>query len=789
VLGLGDAAAGGEGYWAWAAPPTTSIVNGSVELAYDTSSANTSVYLKARLRSESFAASPAVRTAQGASRVSWPIPAGNELVAVGMRTAVAHTYASKWNNHLRILSLTATLRDDTAPTASIGGPLADGAWHNEIRPVPLTVDAADAGAGVRALELADAAGATLDSASAPATSASQPGAESVSRELATAPASLGDGHHTLTVTVRDAAGEARTLPVDVLVDAHAPALGATFPEGTTTLRRPAVSFAVDPGPSGLAQLEASLDGRPMTVAGTTASLQPDADLAYGSHTVTWHAVDGAGNARDGFWTFDVVDPAPPELSQAAPADGWSGELRQPSIGFLVTDAGTGIDPTTLTVALDGVDVTAAGTFADGRFDLVPARLALGEHRVRVTVSDRSGNAMPAAEWSFSVVDATPPVLVDVRPDAGSSGSDRTPPIAFSASDGDGSGIDPASLVLTLDGDDVAAQTVASGGRFTYTPAAPLGFGTHTVSARLADLAGNVSAPQVWTFTVRDEAPPVVAGRTPVDGTTVAGAATIGFDVSDVGTGVDLASLQVLVDGADVGTWGSLQGGRFTYNPGNLGPGAHTVSVTVADRAGNVTGPAVWTFAVANPVTLGLAFRSGPAAVVYGGRTTLSFVARATGAPLPGARVLVSTRPAGHAQFGPARTLTAGAAGIVSWPIAPAHTTAYRVALADTPTVTATHTVAVRQRVTLAAGRPAVRRGMPVRLSGRVAPGRPHARVALQLLTARGWATVARPVLTAASGFAKVVIPPVRGRYLFRVVIAGTPANAAGTSRTVAVLVR
>src|SRR5690348_18188477 len=46
-------------------------------------------------------------------------------------------------------------------------------------------------------------------------------------------------------------------------------------------------------------------------------------------------------------------------------------------------------------------------------------------RSRVTVSDRSGNAMAPAEWRFSVVDATPPALSDARPDPGASGSDRS----------------------------------------------------------------------------------------------------------------------------------------------------------------------------------------------------------------------------------------------------------------------------------------------------------------------------------------------------------------------------
>jgi hypothetical protein len=790
VFAYGDVPAGGEGFWRWMAPPTTSIDSGSVTLTHETVNANTTVYMKARLRAETFENSAMVHQVDTNGTSTWTIPSGNEVVAVGVHAGVAHSYTDKWSNQIKIVSWTATMRDDTPPSATVSGPLADGTWHNQAQPVALTVAAADQGAGVSSMLLVDGSGATLDTASAPATSASQPGSVSVSRDLQTAPAALGDGSHTLSVHVLDAAGEQVVVPVVVNVDSHAPSAFATLPGASTTDLRPQVSFKVDPGPSGLASFEAWLDGSPMDVSGDAAFIQPTADLAYGLHTITWRATDVAGNARDSQWTFTVVDAAPPVISQQTPADGWAGELRRPEIGFTVTDAGTGVDPSTLRVAVDGLDVTAAGSYQDGRFTLDPAApLSFATHRVRVAVSDRSGNAMPAAQWSFVVVDRTPPVLADVRPDPGSSSSDRTPSISVAVSDLDGSGVDPASLVMTLDGVDVSAAAHLVDARFSYVPASPLGYGLHSVSVTMSDVAGNASQPLVWSFSVRDEAPPVVSGRQPSPGVTVAGATTIGFDMADAGVGVDDSTLQVLVDGSDVASWGTLAGGHFRYSPGNLGPGVHTISVTVADRAGNVAGPVVWQFLVADPATLGLAFRTGPAAIVYGGRATLVFAATSNGTPLAGARVLVSTRPAGQATFGPARTITASATGLVSWPIAPARSTVYRAALADDEGVAAARTVVVRQRVTLAAGASSVRRASTLRLSGRVAPAHAGGRVSVQLLTRRGWVTVARPLLGARSGFSTVVIPPVAGRYLFRTVASPTPFNAAGTSRTVGVLVR
>ncbi|MGZ4626958.1 MAG: hypothetical protein ACXV3S_11850, partial [Kineosporiaceae bacterium] len=512
IFGFGQAAKLANAWWQWDAPATTTIASGSLSVNYKTAATGTSAYMKARLRSESFPASAQVHSATGNGSDTWSIPSGNQVVGVFLKTDVARDYTDKWNNNIKVTALTATLTDDTAPAVALSGALADGTWHNEGQPVPLTVAATDAGAGVASATLAQA-GATLASDSVARQSGIHAGLTAYAHDLATTPAALGDGVHTLDVTVADAAGERVVAPVVVRVDAHAPVATAMVPAGPTTDLRAPVSFSVDPGPSGLGQFEASVDGAPMTIAGSDASYVPAADLAYGTHTVTWHATDGAGNVRDGFWTFTVRD-------------------------------------------------------------------------------------------------AVAPVLSDVRPDDGSSTSDATPVISVAVADA-GVGVDPASITMTLDGNDVSAHGAFSAGRFVYTPSASLGFGRHTVVVRASDLAGNRSAPLTWSFDERDDTPPAVSGRTPLPGSTVPGASAIGFDVSDAGAGVDPAGLHVMLDGSDVTGWGVYASGHFAYAPGTLSAGVHTVSVTAADRAGNVVGPVTWQFAVADPAVLRLAAQ-GPA---------------------------------------------------------------------------------------------------------------------------------------------------------------------------------
>ena len=338
-------------------------------------------------------------------------------------------------------------------------------------------------------------------------------------DLCLTPSHLADGSHDLVVRVADAAGETVEVPLTARVDSHAPTAIGTSPADTTSAA------------AGGQLLGRSRPQRPVRLPGVrwTASrwpstaptrfYQPQADLAFGAHTVTWSATDQAGNHRDGFWTFRVVDARAAGAERiAAPQAGSGSELRRPPLAFTLADDGSGIDPATLRVLLDGVDVAPFGTLIDGHFGYVPpADLAYGHHTVSVAVSDRYGNAMAPQQWGFDVIDATPPVLGDVRPDDGSAGADRT----------------PADLVRRVrrghrrrSGRDLADRgrprrdRRAACWRAAASPTCrPIRSATAaTRSTRTPPTApGNVSAPLTWSFQVRDETPPVIAQRSPLPG--------------------------------------------------------------------------------------------------------------------------------------------------------------------------------------------------------------------------------------------------------------------------------
>jgi len=100
-----------------------------------------------------------------------------------------------------------------------------------------------------------------------------------------------------------------------------------------------------------------------------------------------------------------IDNQAPRITAATPdANGRVNSLR-PSITAVFDDqSGTGIDSTTVRIAVDGRDVTEDATITDNLLVYKPLRdLATGRHDVEVELRDRVGNLVTKT-WSFNVVD-------------------------------------------------------------------------------------------------------------------------------------------------------------------------------------------------------------------------------------------------------------------------------------------------------------------------------------------------------------------------------------------------
>ncbi len=202
----------------------------------------------------------------------------------------------------------------------------------------------------------------------------------------------------------------------------------------------------------------------------------------------------------------TVDRTPPTIEDLTPADGTLTRDPRPAIAASFHDALSGIHPSSVALALDGADVTAGAAVSQDAIRFTPAvDLIDGEHTLAVRVADRAANRAIAS--SRFIVDTTPPAVTSLSPADGSVVDTPRPVIAASFTDAL-SGVDDASIRLSLDGVDVAAQAQISEQSLSFAPSSDAVDGLHTIHLALADRAGNHIVVQT-TFTVQTiRTPPV-----------------------------------------------------------------------------------------------------------------------------------------------------------------------------------------------------------------------------------------------------------------------------------------
>lgn len=182
-------------------------------------------------------------------------------------------------------------------------------------------------------------------------------------------------------------------------------------------------------------------------------------------------------------------------------------------------------------------------------------------------------------------DVTPPTVSISSPTNGSTILGTTTVIA-NASDNVG----VTGVVFKVDGTQLGSTlTIAPYSASLVTTS--LTNGSHTISATASDAAGNASTASV-TVTIsnliggtKDTTAPTVALSAPSSGASVSGTITLSANATD---NVGVTGVQFKVDGANCG--GTLTASPYSTTWGTTGVsnGAHTISVTASDAAGNVS---------------------------------------------------------------------------------------------------------------------------------------------------------------------------------------------------------
>jgi len=312
---------------------------------------------------------------------------------------------------------------------------------------------------------------------------------------------------------------------------------------------------------------------------------------------------GGGNNAGGGVVPDTTPPATPTMAVAnddvgsitgAMADGSSTDDTKPSF------SGTG-NAGELIKIYDGAAVIGSVTVgADGKWSFTPvSALNEGSHSITTTATDAAGNESAKGPALVMTVDTTAP-STPAAPVAGDDVGTVTGAITGSGVTDDtkpsfsGTG-NAGELIKIYDGAAVIGSvTVGANGTWTFTPAAALTEGAHSIATTATDSAGNESAKSpAKTLTVDTTAPatPAMVVATDDVGATQ-GAVSSGSATDDIkpafsgaGTAGDLIKIY---DGATlVGSTTVAANGTWSYTPAvSLGDGTHSITVTATDLAGN-----------------------------------------------------------------------------------------------------------------------------------------------------------------------------------------------------------
>ncbi len=316
------------------------------------------------------------------------------------------------------------------------------------------------------------------------------------------------------------------------------------------------------------------------------------------------------------------DTTPPSITPITPLAGTSA-TPEPLFIVSITDVtlippslGSGLNAATFKMLIDGTQVNAGFTiYIDGSgvgYYQPSTPLTGGGHTITVEIEDGAGN-LGTKSWAFNSVW---PQFSNFQPPDGSTTNNPMPAISAQLT----GGLDILSWLqdvsLKVDGQAVASTYNAGTKIVSYTPAAQLADGTHTVDVistfaipcgdpitcwivggfgNLFHLNFTITA-ATWTFTTAT-AIPDITNLTPADGS-VANTSSVLISAKLLpknGTTID--ALQSIMKVNNVQVPASYDSGTnvFSYTA-NLSDGATTVYVKAVDSAGNFR-ETTWSFTV------------------------------------------------------------------------------------------------------------------------------------------------------------------------------------------------
>ena len=308
--------------------------------------------------------------------------------------------------------------------------------------------------------------------------------------------------------------------------------------------------------------------------------------------------NGNGGGSDG---GNGSSPTPPVTNpNDTTPPGAAGNLRFSPDGTQLSGSAEANSIITVTDA-NGNVVGRGQTDSNGEFTVDLGTPYTNGETLTVTPTDGAGNTGPGTP--VTAADTTPPqapTINSVVDDAGSAtGSLTSGQITDDARPTFSGSGEPGSTITVYDnGNAIGTAQVNSDGSWSFTPDTALGEGAHQITTRATDGAGNTGpASPAFSLTVDTVAPNAPSGVTITDttgtvqGVLVAGQSTDANRPALSGTG-DVGSIITLYDnGQVVGQATVGADGKWSFTPDTpLADGAHSITLTETDLAGNTSAP-------------------------------------------------------------------------------------------------------------------------------------------------------------------------------------------------------
>ena len=369
---------------------------------------------------------------------------------------------------------------------------------------------------------------------------------------------LSEATHTITVEVRDNAGNHVSATVAIRVDLTAPTLSITAPGAYKTTNSVTISWTRSDSGSGVQGSSYRIDNGSWSgiVYGTTShTFTPLTDQL---HTVDVRCYDNASNVQLRSVSF-TVDTVAPTLVIDNPVNLYKTNATSVTVYWNASDATSGIQG--YQWALDGVSYT--GTAAISHTFSVPAN---GLHYVNIKALDNAG--LSTVKRVNFTIDNVPPVITISAPASGAYLNSSSVTATWSATDA-------TTLVsgyqYCIDAGAWSAESMTVTTVFTG-----IADGTHTVHIRAFDTVNNLATSSV-TFIV-DTTPPSVSIQSPAEGSLVT-SIVVHWNGTDSTSGMQRYDVSI-----DNGTFSSVAM-ALTHTFATT-DGGHFIQIKAVDRSGN-----------------------------------------------------------------------------------------------------------------------------------------------------------------------------------------------------------